>query len=149
MDYSTVMSDFQLQGTRILNLDVKNDFINIFDSAALATNVSIGNVEPEIKTNGDKLESVFVLQISVTAKDLGSSRTITINLSIEGLFTSKNNDKDLFRQMLLLNGNTALYSIARAHIITISSLVCNRGDIVLPMINFVEMLKAKQNQEQE
>ena len=43
----------------------------------------------------------------------------------------------------MLNGSTALYSIARGKIETISTAVLNNGKIVLPMVNMIELLKAQ------
>ena len=51
-------------------------------------------------------------------------------------------DEEFFTT-LWLNGSTALYSIARGKIETISTAVLNNGKIVLPMVNMIELLKAQ------
>ena len=67
--------------------------------------------------------------------------------TIEGEFCAKDSMPEYdFNQLLLVNGISALYSIARSKAEVISAMVYHRGKISLPMINVIELIKLKQSQ---
>lgn len=67
-----------------------------------------------------------------------------IHLKIEGGFAVGGDVKeDEFKNLLLLNGATALYSIARGKIESITANVYQSGKITMPMINMYEFYREK------
>ena len=83
------------------------------------------------------------MKCAIVSLEKNDNKKFEITLSLESFFTTSDLDKNNFKQMLLLNGNSTLYSIARSHILTISALSFDSGKIVLPMINFMELLNAR------
>ena len=75
---------------------------------------------------------------------------MSVKIYIQGCFTdSADISESSFREMLGLNGCAALYSIARAQIINLTSQAMNGGQLILPMINFFEMKTVKDKKESE
>ena len=52
---------------------------------------------------------------------------------------------EAFTKMLMVNGVSALYGIARSKLEVITALTYHQGKISFPMINVLELLKEKQN----
>lgn len=149
MDTSKVYSDFQLQGVRIADLSVKNDFINSPDLSNSDLSINLGNNKIKIEKIGEELGSELCLSVNICLTEKTDNKRIEISLTLESFFTTSDLDEDNFKQMLLLNGNSTLYSIARSHVITISALSFDSGKIVLPMINFMELLNERNKKEIE
>lgn len=141
-----VFSDFQLLGTRIAKIEATNTFINLPPSDELDISIDMGNCKDEIINHDDSLEGILQQYINFSAA-LKTDKQLFIKISLmaEGCFTSSIKDEELFKQMLILNGNTALYSILRAHITTITALSLGEGKIVLPMINFVKLIEQQKD----
>lgn len=142
---SEVFSDFQLVGARLGKVEVTNKFINLPPTNDLEINIDLGNSECVITPFDDHLEGILQQYINFSAT-LKSQKDefIKISLMIEGCFIASEKDEERFKQMLMLNGNTALYSILRSHVITISSLALGEGKIVLPMVNFAKLIEEQQ-----
>lgn len=141
-----IFSDFQLLGTRLAKVEVTNKFINLPLDDELETNIDMGNSECKIIELDNQLEGILQQYVNFSAT-LKSEKQLYIKISvmIEGCFITSSKDKELFNQMLMLNGNTTLYSILRAHITTISALSLGEGKIVLPMINFTKLMDEQNN----
>ena len=78
-----------------------------------------------------------------TAEKVGSE----FDFTIEGEFSAKESMSDHdFNQLLLVNGLSALYGIARSKAEVISTMVYHSGKISLPMINVIELVQLKQSQ---
>lgn len=141
-----IFSDFQLLGTRLAKVEVTNKFINLPQDDELETNIDMGNSECKIIELDNQLEGILQQYVNFSAT-LKSEKQLYIKISvmIEGCFITSSKDKELFNQMLMLNGNTTLYSILRAHITTISALSLGEGKIILPMINFTKLMDEQNN----
>lgn len=155
MDLNASIAAFGFLGYYIPHINVENDFRSIARenyTVSLSIENGITDIE-EIKQNESTghLEAHLILDLTVTAvSNEDSTKKCVINIVLSGLFDYSGNDKDKFYSMLIINGNSTLYSIARAHIITITALSSAAGHIIPPMINFVqvfeEMKKEKEGQ---
>lgn len=144
-----IQSPFQMHGCIIDKMEVENNFASIPTGVQLKSTVNINNAISEInKTNDDNmLQANLILDLRYSANY--EENTFSIHLVLNGLFSTTDINENDFKHMLLLNGNSALYSIARSYIITISSMSLTSGQLVLPMINFVNLLKATQNENEK
>lgn len=133
------MSEFQYIGSRITNLKIKNDFIEIIDSNDIKKSMDISHEILSIeKTNDDKsLFGLINVNIKVNAKN--ENKKYNVSMSIEGCFIAPVEiGEDTFKQMLQINGITSLYSIARGFIQSTTSQTLMAGNILLPMFNVVQ-----------
>ena len=117
---------------------MENDFIDL-PLKGIENNLSIGNPNHKIIKKDNLLFGILQLQINNVAEEKSTDRKLSISLVIEGLFSFSGDDEDVFRKMLFLNGNSTLYSIARAHIHSVTSMALNSGRVLLPMINFLKL----------
>ncbi len=151
MDIKDSISNFQLNGTRLIKLEIKNDFVNMPEQSEIEMSVNMGNNDFEVVKKNDIFFSNLQLNVTVVVSKKNTEKQIVISLTLEGIFTLQPNsdkeDENKFKQMLLINGNSTLYSIARSHIITASSMSLDSGNIILPMINFVKLIKLKMEEE--
>lgn len=147
MDIKDTIASLQLRGTRIVNLETKNDLVNLPNGEDLDTNINLGNPNYGINETDGKLFASLQLQVRVELTDKKTDKKIYISITVEGLFSFDETDKEKFKQMLLLNGNSTLYSIVRSYIITISSIALNSEKIVLPMINFLKLAQLHKEQQ--
>lgn len=143
MNFTETISNFQIKASRIEKLEINNDFIGLKNTENLDTNIKIGNAISQVQKDESDglLYASLKLDLTVTSSEKNSKKKYCIHMLTEGLFTFDSNDEEEFKQMLLLNGNSTLYSIARSHIMTFSSLSLSGGSIILPMINFYKLLK--------
>lgn len=73
----------------------------------------------------------------------------TIRVSLVGTFSSPKSvsDED-FLELLNINGGSALYSIARSKVETITAAIYQSGKIVLPMVNIVQFFEERAKQQE-
>lgn len=147
MNIKEVLSDFQFQESRIVKLEIKNDFVNKPKASDLETSIKLGNPSLKVFKKEDILNGILQLAIDITDKQKEDGMGISVSIVLEGLFTYTHDNEDQFNQMLLINGNTTLYSIARSIILTTTTLALSSGKVVLPMINFVELIKRKSEED--
>lgn len=144
-----IQSPFQMHGCVVDNIEVKNDFVSIPADVQLESTVNIKNGISKIKKadENNMLQANLILDLHYSASF--EEKVFSVHLVLNGLFTTTDIDEKVFEHMLLLNGNSALYSIARSYIITISSMSLTSGQLVLPMINFVNLIKETQKEQEE
>lgn len=139
---SKIMASFQMIGSRILSLNVKNDSLSasIINFGKKELDISHEIVSSEIQE--DKYVGVIRLNVSVKIKQ-GNER-YNLKLVVEGGFwaSKESIEKEIFEQMLSLNGIASLYGIARAHICSISAQCFTDGSVILPMIDVTKYSKA-------
>ncbi|MBQ7809700.1 MAG: hypothetical protein IJ346_01875 [Clostridia bacterium] len=82
----------------------------------------------------------LLLQIDISVKqDDNDLEADTFAFVVEGVFSSDASiEDDRFLELLNINGGAALYSIARAKIEAMSSLIYSEGKLLLPMINIIQ-----------
>lgn len=142
MDTKELAAPFQFIGNRILNLTIKNDFVAFNDKSLDSRNLDVDYDIYDIREQNEERFGIITLSVNLELKQ--DERAFILHLDIEGCFiTPIETDENVFKSMLSINGSTALYSVARATIISISSQVFNGGKVVLPMLNIVAMNEKK------
>jgi len=145
MDIKNTLSNFQLENSRLIHFDIDNDFSEL-PANGTENSLSIGNPFHRVFKKDGVLFALLQLQINHTIEETKTERKLSMTLVIEGLFSFSGGTEEQFRQMLVLNGNSALYSIARAHILSITSMALISGRVVLPMINFLKVAEKLEKQ---
>ena len=155
MDLDSALATFGFLGYYIPHINVENDFRSIArENYTVSLNIENGITDiEEMKQNESTghLEAHLILNLTVTAvSNENSTKKCKVNIVLSGLFDYSGTNKDESYSMLIINGNSTLYSIAIAHIITITALSSTAGHIIPPMLNFVklfeEMKKEKADQ---
>ena len=133
------MSAFQYIGSRITNVRIKNDFIELSDSNDIKKSIDVSHEIMSIeKINDDK--SLFgLIDVNIKVNARKENKKYNVSMSIEGCFTAPVEiGKDMFKQMLQINGLTSLYSVARGFIQSTTSQTLMSGNVLLPMFNVVQ-----------
>lgn len=139
MDIRDSLATLQLLNTRVPELTIENDFVTLPSKEETETSLELGDVGHAIEKREDAYVGVLQLRIHSITKSKKSNKKIEFSIVVEGIFKFDGDDKEMFEQMLFLNGNSSLYSIARSHIINMTSLSFASGQIILPMLNFVKI----------
>lgn len=141
MDMTKYIADFQIVGSRIVKLKIKNDFIVLDSQEKVKRRIDISHEISRVDDDGQGgLVGLVVLNVSVRIQNAGKS--FQLDISTEGCFTVPNNfEREKFENMLGINGITALYGITRSAVLSISSQAFIQGNVVLPMINVYEYSK--------
>ena len=90
---------------------------------------------------GDEVKiGKLLMQINISIlQEVADLAPDTIEFVIEGVFSTPASVSDNdFMTLLNINGGAALYSIARAKIEAISSLIYAEGKVLLPMVNIIQ-----------
>lgn len=147
MDLNKVVADLEIEKTAIHSIETKCMMTKISSSNKRTFGLDIKCSQPIIKENKKYGKLLMQLNISLEQNETGES-TDKFEIVIEGVFSSSTAIEDeRFMELLNINGGAALYSIARAKIEAISSLVYNEGKILLPMINIIQYYKEKFEEE--
>ena len=138
MDTQKIESSFQLIKTSIISLNIKNNFIeyderlNGSKSIDVTYQITDNRVIDTQKLYGGSVD----LHITVVSKI--NEQAFVIQMIYRGFFTAPlSMEQDQFNHMLLINGTTSLYNMARAVLMSISSQMFNGGAILLPMLNMI------------
>lgn len=141
MDTKNCLADFQIVGSRITQIKLKNDFVvfDISDKTKKKLELTHKVIEIEKDEQG-VLHGILSLQINIALTE-GKTR-FQLLIEIEGCFScSEGADEEKFQQMLEINGITTLYGIARATIISLTAQAFMSGAVTLPMINVYQYSK--------
>lgn len=143
MDFNKITSNMIFLGCVIKELEITNQLVSISENVKKGFNMDVDIVEVGCKEDGSERIGKVNLDIVIeTKKD--DEKKGTFHMRLEGAFTtSEVVEEDEFEKMLLLNGATTLYSIARGKIESITSNVYQNGKITIPMINMYEFYKEK------
>ncbi len=145
---SNIMASFQMLGSRVVSLNVKNDSLSSNIIALGKKDLEISHELVSAELQEGMLIGIIRLNVSVRIKQ--DKTRYTLKLCIEGGFSAPQEmGNDNFKRMMSLNGIASLYSIARAHICTISSQSFADGSIMLPMIDVTKYSKNLDHQEKE
>ena len=136
MDTNKIKSDFQLLKTSVVSLDIKNNFVEYDEHESGTKTIDIAykiiddrTIEPQ-KIHGGSVD----LHITVASK-IGENVYI-IKMIFRGFFSAPiSMEHSTFSRMLVVNGTASLYTMARAVLLSISSLMFTGGSILLPMVN--------------
>ena len=130
-------------GCSVRNLSITNDLISIRDGDELNLDLDILPVYEGIIEQEHRGRVILNLYIDATRKERGDQK-LEISVTFEALFRSTDamGQQD-FIELLIINGATALYSLARGKIESISASVFLDGKIVLPFVNIIQFYHQK------
>ena len=145
MNINEFSANIQYKNSFITECTITNNLLDIGEDAVLNANVKVAVSNPAVSE--DQKEKIGRVRLTFDGnysvpdnKDANCGYHIVL---IGEFSTSVETKDEEFFTTLWLNGSTALYSIARGKIETISTAVLNNGKIVLPMVNMIELLKAQ------
>lgn len=131
-------SDFQIIGSSVKSLRIKNDFVSLGNGNNIKRKIDISHyiVAVEKIEEGTILSGTIVLNIKVNISE--KKRKYNLEMAIEGCFNAPvEMGEEMFNSMLQVNGITSLYSIARGFVQSTSSQTLASGYVLLPMLNVV------------
>lgn len=149
MNISQVTAGLELIGCSIRNLSIKNGLIDLREDDELHLNIDIQPIYNGIEKQEHHGRVILTLDIEAIRIEKEEQKA-EITVSFEALFRSTNQmDETDFIQMLMINGATALYSIARGKMEVISASVFLEGKIVLPFVNIYQYYIEKEKEAKE
>lgn len=141
-----IASGFSYIGSSIKECNIDNSIIGLGSDAqyALALDFSTCLLPLNHDESFRRGRVLLSLECKVTVEADEDAKT-NIDFIIEGEFSASNDmDDETFTKMLMVNGVSALYGIARSKLEVITALTYHQGKISFPMINVLELLKEKQ-----
>ena len=138
MNINQVAADLEMVGCSVRNLSITNDLISIRDDDLDILPVYEGIIEQEHRGR-----VVLNLHIDSVRKEREDQK-MEISVTFEALFRSTDSmEEQAFIELLIINGATALYSLARGKIEAISASIFLDGKIVLPFVNIIQYYHQK------
>ena len=133
-----VESPFQLIRTFVSSLSIQNTCLE----TSLNTNGERKiDVSYEIlhKSITDDNNHLALLAMTIKIETKTDDGLFDLDMTIQGVFTAsaKDTPEKVFIKMLRVNGCSALYSVARGVICSISSQLFTGGNVIIPLVNFV------------
>lgn len=141
MDIDTIVSPFQLVGTKVVKFRMTNDYVTLANNPHIKCDASysVDNVE--------KQDNIYmgIMKLNIKAVTKGPAKAkMSCNITIEGCFACPEEiGEDSFIKMLGINGCASLFSIARAFICSTTALATSGGHLILPMINTFKLVDAE------
>ena len=136
------MSAFQYAGSRITNLRIKNDFIDLIESNNVKKSIDVSHEILSINKINDGKVFMGVINVNIKVNAKKEKKKYNVSMSIEGAFTAPVEiGEELFENMLQINGITSLYSVARGFIQSTTSQTLMSGNVLLPMFNVAQYSK--------
>lgn len=149
MSVNEFSANIQYKSSFITECDITNNLLDIGDDAVLKTDVKVA--VSGLSLSDDEKEKLGRVRLTLDGNysvPENSDAKLEYHIVLIGEFCTAATTKDEdFNVSLWLNGSTALYSIARAKIETLSTTVLNNGKIILPMVNMMELLRAQSGAE--
>lgn len=130
------LSDFQIIGSSVKSLRIRNDFVSLSDVDNLKRTIDVSHSVPEIELidDGETLSGIVLLKIKSTIS--ANKKKYTVDMTIEGCFNAPAQiGENTFKGMLKVNGVTSLYGIARGFVQSTTSQTLLSGSVLLPMFN--------------
>ena len=130
------LSDFQIIGSSVKSLRIRNDFVSLSDVDNLKRTIDVSHSVPEIELidDGETLSGIVLLKIKSTIS--ANKKKYTVDMTIEGCFNAPAQiGEDTFKGMLKVNGVTSLYGIARGFVQSTTCQTLLSGIVLLPMFN--------------
>lgn len=143
MNINQVAADLEMVGCSVRNLSITNDLISIRDDDELHLDLDILPVYEDIIEQEHRGRVVLNLYIDSVRKEREDQK-MEISVTFEALFRSTDSmEEQAFIELLIINGATALYSLARGKIEAISASIFLDGKIVLPFVNIIQYYHQK------
>lgn len=146
MNIKNIAANFQIVGTRIVRLDINNDFAYIdLNDDAITREIDVSyELSPVFEVEDAKNSAAQNILMYIRLKIANEELQANIDLDLEGCFVFDGKDEAQLHEMITINGTATLYSIARGIISSITSHMCANGTLLLPLINMFK-LRDKQN----
>lgn len=143
MNINQVAADLEMVGCSVRNLSITNDLISIRDDDELHLDLDILPIYEGIIEQEHRGRVVLNLHIDSVRKEREDQK-MEISVTFEALFRSTDSmEEQAFIELLIINGATALYSLARGKIEAISASIFLDGKIVLPFVNIIQYYHQK------
>ena len=143
MNINQVAADLEMVGCSVRNLSITNDLISIRDDDELHLDLDILPVYEGIIEQEHRGRVVLNLHIDSVRKEREDQK-MEISVTFEALFRSTDSmEEQAYIELLIINGATALYSLARGKIEAISASIFLDGKIVLPFVNIIQYYHQK------
>ena len=143
MNINQVAADLEMIGCTVRNLSITNDLISIRDDDELHLDLDIIPAYEGIVEQEHRGRVILNLYIDAERKEK-TNQKVEISVTFEALFRSTGSmEQKAFLELLIINGATALYSIARGKMEAISASVFLDGTIVLPFVNIIQFYHEK------
>lgn len=146
INLNEVAAGLSYVGSSVKKCNIDNNIISLGADAKyemrldFSTSILPQSVEEHLKRGRVLLN----IRCDVTLEEVENVQT-SIDFIIEGEFsTSTDTPDDKFNKMLMINGVSALYGIARSKLEVITAMTYHDGKISFPMINVLELLKQKE-----
>ena len=147
MELNKITSELNFLGCTIRELKVLNNIVSLTPDVVKKFGMNV--VPSEISINKETKYGKLILKITVELEQNCKNSGI-IELVMEGAFTAPASvDEQTFKDLILINGATALYSIGRSKIENITATTFLEGKIIIPMINIYDFYKEKRNEQKE
>ena len=145
MDAKPYSADIQCKSSFITECSIENNVINLVSDAKLDHQIKVSVSDSIPSEDGSEKEAYVRLTLDgLYSVNNQTNASCKYHLVVNGSFSiAKEVSEKEFTQKLWFNGSAILYSIARAKLEVISSMVLNYGKILLPMVNMYELLKAQ------
>lgn len=139
MELNLIATGIELVGSTIKNLNIDNNIVDVERDAKRNFGLYIN--EPRFENADDVLFAQMIIDFELSIKQ-SEKQECNIQISLEGAFVSNGDvDEDKFKELVIVNGATALIGIARGKIEAISANVFNNGKIVIPFVNVIDYYK--------
>ncbi len=139
---SNYLSDFQIIGSSVKSVKIRNDFVNLNNIGKTKKNLDLSHSLHSVEEieNGTAYSGMVLLKIKATVSS--GKKKYVVDLAMEGCFTAPAEiGEETFREMLKVNGVTSLYSIARGFVQSTTAQTLVSGSVLLPMFNVVAYSK--------
>ena len=134
MELNLIATGIELLGASVAKLTVDNTIVDIENDAQRSFGMTIN--EPQFQN----IEMTIDFDIIINQSD---NDNCNIHFTITGAFLSKGKiSEEDFKQLVAINGASALIGIARGKIESLSSSIFNNGKIVIPFVNVIDYYKA-------
>ena len=140
MELNLIATGIELLGASVAKLTVDNTIVDIENDAQRSFGMTIN--EPQFQ-NIEKTKEIFSqmtidFDIIINQSD---NDNCNIHFTITGAFLSKGKiSEEDFKQLVAINGASALIGIARGKIESLSSSIFNNGKIVIPFVNVMKKM---------
>lgn len=144
MNFNCIVPNFNFLGTSVLKLEVQNSISSLTDDLTRKFGMDI--ITSELSSEEQTRIGKVLLKILVELERDGKN-VCTIDMILEGAFSSPISvDEEKFTSLVMINGASALFSVGRAKVESISSLVFASGKLVLPFVNIYDFYQQKEKE---
>lgn len=140
MELNLIAAGIELVGTTIKSISVENNIVDVEREAKRNFGLNIN--EPYFETVEEGFFSQMTIDFEVEIEQ-SEEQKFKLEISLEGAFLSTDKvDENSFKQLVGVNGATAIIGIARGKIETITANIFNNGKVVIPFVNVMEYYKS-------